>query len=47
MSNEGLNDALADLNIELIHDIGDRNVFEKLEELGWELGGEQSGILFV
>ena len=44
MSNEGLNDALADLNIELIRaDVGDRNVFEKLEELGWELGGEQSG----
>ena len=44
MSNQGLVDALNDLDIELVRsDVGDRNVFEKLEELGWELGGEQSG----
>ena len=44
MSNQGLNDALKELDIELVRaDVGDRNVFEKLEELGWELGGEQSG----
>ena len=44
MSNQGLVDALNDIDIELVRsDVGDRNVFEKLEELGWELGGEQSG----
>ena len=44
MSNQGLVDALNEIDIELVRsDVGDRNVFEKLEELGWELGGEQSG----
>ena len=44
MSNQGLVDALNDIDIDLVRsDVGDRNVFDKLEELGWELGGEQSG----
>ena len=48
MSNQGLVDALNDIDIELVRsDVGDRNVFEKLEELGWELGGEQSGHITV
>ena len=46
MTNQGLEDALRELDIELIRsDVGDRYVLEKLEELGWELGGEQSGHL--
>jgi phosphoglucosamine mutase len=46
MTNQGLEDALKELDIELIRsDVGDRYVLEKLEELGWELGGEQSGHL--
>ena len=46
MTNQGLEDALKELDIELIiSDVGDRYVLEKLEELGWELGGEQSGHL--
>ena len=44
MTNQGLEDALKELDIELIRsDVGDRHVLQKLEELGWELGGEQSG----
>ena len=44
MTNQGLEDALKELDIELIRsDVGDRYVLQKLEELGWELGGEQSG----
>ena len=44
MTNQGLEDALKELDIELIRsDVGDRYVLKKLEELGWELGGEQSG----
>ena len=46
MTNQGLEDALKELDIELIRsDVGDKYVLEKLEELGWELGGEQSGHL--
>ena len=46
MTNQGLEEALKELDIELIRsDVGDRYVLEKLEELGWELGGEQSGHL--
>ena len=46
MTNQGLEDALKELDIELVRsDVGDRYVLEKLEELGWELGGEQSGHL--
>ena len=44
MTNQGLEDALKELDIELIRsDVGDRHVLQKLEELGWERGGEQSG----
>ena len=44
MTNQGLEDALKELDIELIRsDVGDRHVLQKLEELGWELCGEQSG----
>lgn len=44
MTNKGLEKALKELGIDLIRsDVGDRHVLQKLEELDWELGGEQSG----
>ncbi len=44
MTNKGLEKALRDLGIDLIRsDVGDRHVLQKLEELDWKLGGEQSG----
>jgi phosphoglucosamine mutase len=44
MTNKGLEIALKEFGIDLIRaDVGDRYVLQKLEELEWELGGEQSG----
>lgn len=44
MTNKGLEIALKEFGIDLIRsDVGDRHVLQKLEELEWELGGEQSG----
>lgn len=44
MTNKGLELALKEFGIDLIRaDVGDRHVLQKLEELEWELGGEQSG----
>ena len=44
MSNMGLELSLASKGIKLIRtSVGDRNVFEKMEEIGSRIGGEQSG----
>ena len=44
MTNKGLEIALKEFGIDLIRaDVGDRHVLQKLEELEWDLGGEQSG----
>lgn len=44
MTNKGLEIALNKMGVELIRsDVGDKFVLQKLEELGWDLGGEQSG----
>ena len=44
MTNKGLEISLAKMGVDLIRtDIGDRHVLQKLEELNWDLGGEQSG----
>ncbi|MFB6356568.1 MAG: phosphoglucosamine mutase, partial [bacterium] len=44
MSNIGLRRALDRENIPFeVVGVGDRNVYRKLKELGWRLGGEQSG----
>lgn len=44
MSNLGLETALQKLQIPFERTaVGDRNVLEKLNELGWQLGGESSG----
>ena len=44
MTNKGLENALSEMGIELVRaKVGDKYVLEKLLELGWQLGGEQSG----
>jgi phosphoglucosamine mutase len=44
MTNKGLEVALAKMGVDLVRvDVGDRYVLQKLEELNWDLGGEQSG----
>ena len=44
MTNKGLENALSEIGIELVRSkVGDKYVLEKLLELGWQLGGEQSG----
>ena len=44
MTNKGLENSLTKMGVELIRaDVGDRYVLQKLEELNWDLGGEQSG----
>ena len=44
MTNKGLEKAFNDEGIELVRsDIGDKYVLQKLNELNWTLGGEQSG----
>ena len=44
MTNKGLEISLAKMGVDLIRtDVGDRYVLQKLEELNWDLGGEQSG----
>lgn len=44
MTNKGLEISLTKMGVDLIRtDVGDRNVLQKLEELNWDLGGEQSG----
>ena len=44
MTNKGLEISLTKMGVDLIRtDIGDRHVLQKLEELNWDLGGEQSG----
>ena len=44
MTNKGLENALSEMSIELVRSkVGDKYVLEKLLELGWQLGGEQSG----
>ena len=44
MTNKGLENALSEMVIELVRSkVGDKYVLEKLLELGWQLGGEQSG----
>ena len=44
MTNKGLENIFNDLGIELIRsEVGDKYVLEKLLDLGWQLGGEQSG----
>ncbi|NJM33173.1 MAG: phosphoglucosamine mutase [Limnobacter sp.] len=48
MTNMGLELALQDLHIPLVRaKVGDRYVYEKLQEHGWHLGGESSGHLLV
>lgn len=48
MTNMGLEVALKKLNIPLERaDVGDRYVFEKMQELGWCLGGENSGHIIL
>lgn len=44
MANLGLEVALDDLGVSFVRvDVGDRNVHNKMTELGWQLGGENSG----
>jgi phosphoglucosamine mutase len=44
MTNFGFHRAMDDLDVEVsVTSVGDRNVLERLDELGWSLGGEQSG----
>ena len=44
MTNKGLENALSEMGIELVRSkVGDKYVLKKLLELGWQLGGEQSG----
>ena len=44
MTNKGLEISLTKMGVDLIRtDVGDRHVLQKLEELNWDLGGEQSG----
>jgi phosphoglucosamine mutase len=44
MTNKGLEKAFSDEGIELVRsDVGDKYVLQKLNELNWTLGGEQSG----
>ena len=44
MTNKGLEQAFYDEGIELVRsDVGDKYVLQKLNELNWTLGGEQSG----
>ena len=44
MTNKGLEKTFEDMGIELVRSkVGDKYVLEKLIELGWQLGGEQSG----
>ena len=44
MTNKGLERAFNDEGIELVRsDVGDKYVLQKLNELNWTLGGEQSG----
>ena len=44
MTNKGLEISLTKMGVDLIRtDVGDRYVLQKLEELNWDLGGEQSG----
>ena len=44
MTNKGLEKAFNDEGIELVRsDVGDKYVLQKLNELNWTLGGEQSG----
>ncbi len=48
MSNFGLEKFLSSLGIELVRtDVGDRNVSEKLDEIGALVGGEQSGHIIL
>lgn len=47
-SNEGLKQSLKQRNISLIRaDVGDKNVYQKMCELGCDLGGEKSGHIIV
>ena len=44
MTNKGLENSLTKMGVELVRsEVGDRYVLQKLEELNWDLGGEQSG----
>ena len=44
MTNKGLENVFSEMGIELVRSqVGDKYVLEKLIELGWQLGGEQSG----
>jgi len=44
MTNKGLENSLTEMGVDLVRsDVGDRYVLQKLEELNWDLGGEQSG----
>ena len=44
MTNKGLEISLTKMGVDLIRtEVGDRHVLQKLEELNWDLGGEQSG----
>ena len=44
MTNKGLENAFSEMGIELVRSqVGDKYVLEKLIDLGWQLGGEQSG----
>ena len=44
MTNKGLENALSEMGIELVRSqVGDKYDLEKLIDLGWQLGGEQSG----
>ena len=44
MTNKGLEISLTKMGVDLIRtDVGDRHVLQKLEDLNWDLGGEQSG----
>lgn len=44
MTNKGLEISLKKMGVDLIRtEVGDRHVLQKLEELNWDLGGEQSG----
>lgn len=48
MSNMGLTAALKDKNIKVIEtDVGDKNVYSKLKECNYSLGGEQSGHIIL
>ena len=48
MSNSGLSKSLEDIGIKCEHtDVGDRFVYECMQEKGYDLGGEQSGHIII